>query len=201
MTATQPKHTSLLRWAAQEKWDWLLALPILGYEGPDMAEMNFWPWIRAIERLDATWSFRFMRFARIGHFVSVNEVDEFLVLVGGLGSGEWRYWSLQWAARNRNPEVRGRKLWSARGDKPLGPILKKYCEEGQFLVHMQHGPKELGCERHLKVDDKGIPYDPKLRKALKRGLRAAERKALQPSPGIVVTPYGTRWQSALDFKG
>jgi hypothetical protein len=201
MTATQPTHSSLLRWAAQEKWDWLMALPISKHERPQMAEMNFWPWIRAIERLDATWSFRFMRFKRIGRIVSVNEVDEFLVLLGGLGSGEWRYWSLQWAARNDRPEVRGRKLWGARDNKPLGPILKKHCGEGQFVIHVQHGPKELGYERHMKVDEKGIPYDPKLRKALKRGLRAAERIALQPSPGIVVMPNGTRWQSALDFKG
>jgi hypothetical protein len=197
MTATQPKHRSLLEWAAQEKWDWLLALPIPGYEGPDMAEMNFWPWIRSVECLDATWSFRFMRFKRIGRIVSVNEIDEFLVLVGGLGSGEWKYWALQWAARNRNPDVRGRKLWSAGSNKPLGPILKRHCDEGYFVIHTQHGPKELGYERHLKVDDKGIPYDPKLRKALKRGLRAAERKALQPPPGIVVTPNGTRWRSLL----
>ena len=197
MTATQPIQTSLLEWAAQERWDWLLALPISKYERPQMAEMNFWAWIRSVARLDATWSFRFMRFARIGHFVSVNEIDEFLVLVGGLGSGEWRYWSLQWAARNGRPEVRGRKLWSARNNKPLGPILKKYCEEGQFVIHVQHGPKELGYERHMKVDEKGIPYDPKLREALKRGLRAAERKALQPSPSIVVLPNGTRWRSLL----
>jgi hypothetical protein len=127
----------------------------------------------------------------------VNEVDEFLVLVGGLGSGEWKYWALQWAARNRNPDVRGRKLWSARDNKPLGPILKKYCSDGQIVIHMQHGPNDLRRERRLKVDNKGIPYDPKLRERLKRGLRAAERKALQPPPGIVVTPNGSKWESLL----
>jgi hypothetical protein len=201
MTATQPAHRSLLEWAAQEKWDWLLALPISKYERAQMTEMHFWAWIRFIERLDATWSFRFMRFKRIGRIVSVNEIDEFLVLVGGLGSGERKYWSLQWAACNGRPEVRGRKLWGARNNKPLGPILKKYCEEGQFVIHMQQGPKDLRPERRLKVDDNGIPYDPKLRKALQKGLKAAERKALQPTPGIVVKPNGSRWQSVLDFKG
>ena len=192
MTATQPRHTSLLRSAAQEKWDWLLALPISKFERPQMAETHFWPWIRSIERLDATWSFRFIRLARIGRIVSVNEIDEFLVLVGGLGSGEWKYWSLQWAASNGRPEVRGRKIWCARDDRPLAPIMKKYCEEGHYVIHMQHGPKDLRPERQLKVDDKGIPYDPKLREGLKRGLRAAEKKALQPPPGFIVTPNGTK---------
>jgi len=194
ITATHPRHKSLLEWAAHEKWDWLMALPIPNCE-PQKSETHFWAWIHSLERLDATWSFRFARFKRIGRIVSVNEVDEFFVLVGGLGSGEWRYWALQWAARNCNPDVRGRRLWKARDNKPLGPILRKYCEEGQFVIHMQQGPKDLRPERCLKVDEKGIPYDPKLRKALKKGLRAAETKALQPPPGIVVTPNGSRWES------
>jgi len=176
----QHRHRSLLEWAAQEEWDWLLALPIFEHEGPEIAEKHFWAWIRSLERFDATWSFRFIRFKWIGRIVSVNEVDESFVLVGGLGSGEWKYWALQWAARNRNPDVRGRKLWKARDNKPLGPILRKYCAEGQFVVHMQCGPKDLRRERRLKVDGKGIPYDPKLREYLKHGLTAAERKALQP---------------------
>lgn len=117
------------------------------------------------------------------------------MLVGGLGSGEWRYWSLQWAARNGDREARGRKLWSARDGKPLGPVLRKACGEGRFLIHMQHGPTKLVDERCLKVDENGIPYDPILRKRLKRGLSAAERKALQPPPGIVVSRNGTSRKS------
>jgi hypothetical protein len=89
--------------------------------------------------------------------------------------------------------LRGLKLWSAREDKPLGPTLKKVCGKGQFFIEMHHGPRRLGDDQYLRVDDKGIPLAPKLRKALKRGLRAAERKAIQLPKGIVVTRYGTRY--------
>jgi hypothetical protein len=128
-----------------------------------------------------------MRLKQMGRFVPVNEVDETFVLVDGLGSGEWRYWSLQWAARNGNPGLRGRKLWCARDNKPLGPVLRKICEEGQFLISMRHGIENLRREQCLKVDDKGIPDNPKLRRALKRGLRANDRKALESNP-----PHGWR---------
>jgi hypothetical protein len=198
MVEHQALQTSLLEWAGQDKWNWFLALPIPDYPGPEMGELNFWPWIRAVERHDGTSAFRFMRFTRIGVMPPVNERDAFFVLVGGLGSGEWRYWSLQWAARNTDPELRGRRLWSARQARPLGPVLKKVCGKGQFFIEMHHGPRRLGYDQYLKVDDKGIPYDPKLRKTLKRGLSAAERRALQPPKGIVVMPHGTRWRSLLD---
>jgi hypothetical protein len=142
-----------------------------------------------------------MRFLQVERVATVNEKEELLVLVGGLGSGEWRYWALQWAARNVDPDVRGRKLWTAQESKPLGPVLQTICGQGQFRIEMQHGARPLGCNRRLRVDENGIPLDQRLRKSLKRGLRAAERKALNPPPGVVVSRFGTRWQSVLDWEG
>jgi hypothetical protein len=194
----QALQRSLLDWAAEEVWDWFVALPIPKYRGRRKAEVYFEPWVRAIERHDGTSAFRFMRFTRIGQMPPVNGHVELFVLVGGLGSGEWRYWLLRWAAMNSDTELRGRKLWSARGDKPLGPVLRKACGKGEFCIEMRHRPRHFEDERRLKVDDKGMPYEPKLREALKQGLRAAETRALEPGKGIVVTPNGTRYRSLID---
>jgi hypothetical protein len=89
-------------------------------------------------------------------------------LVGGLNSGEWKYWTRRWPAMNGEPESIGSKIWSKDCRKPLRPILDKLFREGQFVdVEMRLGSRAYWPERRLQVDKNGMPLDPLMLKALK----------------------------------
>jgi len=145
-----------------------------------------------IEKHDGTPALRWVKFVPQRHILRPRKT---YVLIGGLQSGEWRYWALRWAALNGNdPSCKGVKLWSAQDGKPLGPILKREFGSGE-TVGIDVRFRYTMVPRHpaqLIVDEDGIPYDPKLRKRVERLL--PKPKKLKVFPEYIVRPNGLRLQ-------
>ncbi|MFY9527951.1 MAG: hypothetical protein WAR24_03480 [Candidatus Acidiferrales bacterium] len=153
----------LLRWCVQQEWNWLMRLPLSQNVDPDFWQVRFWELMREIERVDGTWSFRWVQFVPYG-FTGFPE--KFHILVGGLGSGEWRYCGRLWAAMNCAPETRGVNEWRSGQERSLAQVLNKLFGMDLFLINVQLGPNSLRRERRLEVDKGGIPFDQKIRRTI-----------------------------------
>jgi hypothetical protein len=155
-----------LRWCSERSWDWLMALPVP--EGPNWnlpPEIIAWKFLCEIEAADAT---RFFRRVTLTPREYRKKSECCYALVGGLNSGEWKYWTRRWAAMNDEPESIGSKIWSKDCRKPLRPILDKLFRDGQFVdIELRLGSRAYWPQRRLQVDKNGMPLDPLMLKALK----------------------------------
>jgi hypothetical protein len=149
-----------------------------------------------IEKHDGTDAMRWVKFVPQRQIPPVRKT---YVLIGGLQSGEWRYWALRWAALNDNdPDCKGLNLWSAQSGKSLLPILKREFGTGEtFGIDVR-----LRCTMvrrrpvELIVDEKGIPYDLKLFKRI-AGVIDPKPKKMKVFPEYIVRPNGLRVKCLL----
>src|SRR5271170_1199581 len=96
MMATTIKITinkNLLDWCLDQQWDWMLTLPLPPDATPVQVDRNFMRWISEIEEKDGDLDFRW---AKLIPVQSNGLPSEFHVLVGGINSGEWSFWSRRW---------------------------------------------------------------------------------------------------------
>lgn len=185
----------LLKWCAEEKWDWLLALrdPLDPFVDP--TEANFWRLMRMIETHDGTWAFKWALFTPMGQMPE--DKGDCLALFGGLGSGEWRYWACLWAAFAKDPQLKARKIWSAQDGESIASVLKARLGDVTFQMSMQLGPRRIWRDdRCLEVDEEGIPTDLKLRKKIKRVLRQSPEGRMK-YPAKFFDDKPRKWEDVL----
>jgi hypothetical protein len=170
-----------LRWCSNQPWDWLMGLPFSRESGGfDDPRLKVWAWLREIETADAT---RFFRWVKLVPREFRRLTEGCYVLVGGLGSGEWWYWTRRWTAMNDDVEVRPWTEWRATEHRRLGPVLENLFRKDQFVdVDARLGSTAYWPNRMLEVDESGMPYDPLMRKALTRVKKPKARpeKTLEP---------------------
>jgi hypothetical protein len=172
---------------AELPWDWLMRLPIPEYFSPyDDPKWNLRNWLREIEQADATRFFRWVLFIPRPYKAAA---EERFVLIGGLSSGEWWYWSRRWSAMNDHPGLIGRLEWWAGRKQSLGPVFEKLFGHSFVDVDMRFGSTASWPERTLQVDADGMPLDPAMRKALKT--------VNKPKPK---RPVRTKWQNVLTWQ-
>lgn len=178
---------SFLRWCSRRPWDWLMEFPYPDDSGSIYPpEIIVWNLMREIETADATRFFRWVTF-RPREFK--RPVETSYALVGGLGSGEWKYWAKRWAAMNGDAGIVGLKLWRNGLKKPpLRKIMQKLFRKDQFVdIEVRLGSHAYWPDRKLRVDEKGMPLDPLMLKALKTINKPKPRK-----------PPRVKWQSLLE---
>jgi hypothetical protein len=164
----------LLRSLIGLPWDWLMRLPIPeSFSHFDNPEWNRWGWMREIEVADATRYFRWVMFTPRPH---TGSASEWFVLAGGLSSGEWRYWSLRWAAMNDSPESSGQIEWWPGHQKSLGAIVERLFKDQFVDLHLRFGSTAYWPLRKLEVDDNGMPLDRALRKTLETTKRPKPKR-------------------------
>jgi hypothetical protein len=187
------KH--LLNCLGSGDWDWLMELPRSDHHVP-LAKYCSGQLLYEIEKHDGTPSLRWVKFVPQRQIPPVRKT---YLLIGGLQSGEWRYWALRWAALNDNdPSCKGRKLWSARSGKSLGPILKREFGTGEtFGIDVRFRYTMMPRRPvQLIVDEKGIPYDLTLFKRIRNVLNPKPKK-VKVYPEYIVRSDGTRWKCLL----
>jgi hypothetical protein len=186
---------SFLNWCATEEWDWLLELRRPSRDFP-LKEHCSGQWIYEIEKNDGTGAFRWVKIVPQAQFPPLGKT---YVLIGGLRSGEWRYWALRWAALNDNDiAYKARTLWSAKSGRPLGPVLKREFGTGEtFGIDVRFRYTMMPRRPvQLMVDEKGIPYDLKLFKRIRHVLDPKPKK-VKIYPEYIVRSDGTRSKCLL----
>lgn len=153
MNFNKAANEHFIKMCAIVRWNWLLSLPWAA--GMTMAEIGekLKSWISEIETADGTMGFRFAL------IIPRDQTSrEFHVLVGGLGSGKWWYWTRRWAAIMGDRQLRGSLLYGFPGEK-RGPTsaLKHLLVGKKFDFEMRIGPATIQCSRMMDVDESGMP--------------------------------------------
>jgi hypothetical protein len=155
MMATTMKigiNKSLLDWCLDQEWDWMLTLPLPPDATSVQVDRNFMRWITEIEEKDGDLDFRWTKLIPAQ---SNGLAKEFHVLVGGINSGEWSFWSRRWPVLFGWTEPVGRRAYKDRRELPS---LVKRLARTDLNIQLHIGPAKIRQSRTLKVDGKGLPY-------------------------------------------
>lgn len=145
-------NKSLLDWCVAHEWDWMLTLPLPPNATSIQVDRNFLRWISEIEEKDGDLDFRW---AKLIPIQSDGPTAEFHVLVGGISSGEWSFWSRRWPILFGATEPIGHRAYSYR--RELDPLLKRLART-DLNIQINVGPVKIRQSRTMQVDSKGMPY-------------------------------------------
>jgi hypothetical protein len=137
------------------RWDWMVVLLLPGAASASERDGWFRQWIGEIEQADGTLGFRWIRFIPKK---SRSDKHEFFVLVGGLSSAEWWFWTKRWSEIVGDPEARGAFEYSYRQNgNRLRSIVNSVLDDQKFDVEVRLGPMTIRRSRTMKVDEDGMP--------------------------------------------
>ena len=152
--ATNLKNTlnkSLLYWCLTQEWDWMLTLSVPPDATPVQADRNFGRWISEIEEKDGDLDFRWAKLIPAQYD---GLPKEFHVLVGGINSGEWSFWSRRWPVLFGGTEPVGRRAYRFRRELPS---LVERLARTDLNIQIHVGPAKIRKSRTMQVNDKGTP--------------------------------------------
>ena len=115
-------------------------------------DRNFLRWISEIEEKDGELDFRW---AKLIPTQSDGPTGEFHVLVGGISSGEWSFWSQRWPVLFGATEPVGHRAYTYR--RELDPLVKRLART-DLNIQIHVGPAKIRHSRTMVVDSKGMPY-------------------------------------------
>jgi|SRR5579862_6442301 len=134
-------------------WNWMVSLPwAVGMTVAEVGE-KLKVWIGEIEVADGTMDFRFAL------IIPRDPTSrDFYILVGGLGSGKWWYWTRRWAALMGDRQLRAGLIYGFPGEK-RGPTLalKQLLIGKKFNFEIRLGPKGITRSRKMNSDEFGWP--------------------------------------------
>jgi hypothetical protein len=153
----------------------------------EKSERFFRQWVTDLELADGTMKFRW---ARIIPRESVGSPNEYLLLLGGLGSGEWRWWTERWIGISGDPDAKGELEYILPPRRSqLRRVIEKVLNGRQYDIEVRVGPQRIRHNRLMKVGTKGKPTDPNILLAP----RARENRTMQAEK--------VQWESLLDWDG
>ena len=135
------------------QWNWMQFLPWV--TGMTVAEIGrkFSQWIGEIERADGTMDFRWALI-----IPRDPKSRELYVLVGGLSSGSWWFWTRRWAAIMGDRELRAGLIYGSPWEKRrLASVLKELLAGKRADFELRLGPRTISCSRTMDVDESGMP--------------------------------------------
>ena len=139
-------NQTLLDWCLAQEWDWMLTLPLPSDATSVQVDRNFLRWISEIEEKDGGMDFRW---AKLIPTQSDGPTGEFHVLVGGISSGEWSFWSLRWPVLFGATEPVGHRAYTYR--RELDPLLKRLART-DLNIQIHVGPVRIRHSRTMVVD-------------------------------------------------
>lgn len=143
---------TLLDWCLAHEWDWMLTLPLPPDATFIQVDRNFLRWISEIEEKDGDLDFRW---AKLIPAQPDGAPGDFHVLVGGISSGEWSFWSRRWPVLFGATEPVGHRAYTYR--RELDPLLKRLART-DLNIEIHVGPARIRQSRTMEVDSKGLPY-------------------------------------------
>jgi hypothetical protein len=155
MTKLGERNKSLMQCCLAWQWDWMAVLQLPA--GATMTEGERWfrKWIGEIEQADGTMAFRWLK---LTPKIATNAEREFHVLVGGLSSGEWWFWTKRWSAIVGDREARGGYEYSYKKEgNRLRSTIREILDGQQFDAELRLGPMTIRHKRTMKVDENGMP--------------------------------------------
>jgi hypothetical protein len=119
-------------------------------------------WVREIEEADGTLHFRWLLLIPRQH---TGPDTQAYFAVGGLSSGDSRFWVRRWTVITGNPQSRCFARY--RLIRPYGAKVSQIFEElldgkrigTDFLLRIQLGPEHIQKRRSFKTDEHGMPRD------------------------------------------
>jgi len=114
---------------------------------------KFRDWIGEIERADGTMDFRWALI-----IPRDAKSRELYVLIGGLSSGSWWFWTRRWAAIMGDRQLRAGLIYGfPREKRRLALVLRELLGGKRFDFEMRIGPKTISRSRTMDVDESGMP--------------------------------------------
>src|SRR5882762_3797393 len=142
---------SFLNWCSKEKWNWALWLQNPAGASAKRIARYFREWIAEIEEADGTLRFRWIRFRTQQ---KEGDPEGMLVVVGGLGGGEYQFWLARWRAITGDSKAHAGVVYSAlRRGMHLKPILKEELGGRRFDAVLRVGPRKIQRTRTTQVDE------------------------------------------------
>jgi hypothetical protein len=115
-------------------------------------DRNFMRWISEIEEKDGDLDFRW---AKLIPAQSEAIPSEFHVLVGGINSGEWSFWSRRWPVLFGGTEPAGRRAYRFRRELPS---LVERLARTDLNIQVHVGPAKIRQSRTMQINGNGMPY-------------------------------------------
>src|SRR5579864_8738268 len=117
MNFNKAVNENFIKICAIVRWNWMLSLPWAAGMTVTQVGETLKAWIGEIEVADGTMDFRIA-------LITPRDpaVHEFYILVGGLGTGTWWFWTRRWAVMMGDQQLRGALKYRFPGEK-RGPAL------------------------------------------------------------------------------
>jgi hypothetical protein len=176
-------NESLLDWCLAHEWDWMLTLPMSPDATSVQVERNFVRWISEIEEKDGDLDFRW---AKLIPTQSKGQPREFHVMVGGISSGEWSFWSRRWPVLFGATEPVGRRAYAYR--RELDSLVKRLAGT-DLNIQIHVGPVKIHTGRSMQVNRDGLPQGGEALLVPKPQARTKWQRLREWGPSSLLLPF------------